>query len=208
MRFVRVAAVAGALAAALLAGCAGDEAGAPARTAQPVVPAAAPPPFADCAALDAPPPKAPAAPEAAAGTDLPATTLDCFTGGAAVPIGSLRGPAVVNLWATWCPPCQQELPVFQQLADRATGRVHVVGIDTMDDRAAAVSLADRLGLTFPSLVDPNREVLRAFAGAGLPMTLFVDGDGKVRHVYNAKALDGPALAALVERHLGVAVDLA
>jgi thiol-disulfide isomerase/thioredoxin len=140
--------------------------------------------------------------------DLPAITLDCFTGGKAMQVGLLRGPAVVNLWATWCPPCREELPVFQQLADRATDRVHVVGVDTMDDRAAAVDLADGLGLTFPSLVDPNREVLRAFAGAGLPMTLFVDGDGKVRHVYNAKALDGPALAALVERHLGVAVDLA
>jgi thiol-disulfide isomerase/thioredoxin len=204
-----VAAVVAGLAAALLAGCAGD----PARQPAPPAPVAerqpaGESPLADCAALAAPPPKAPAAPEGAAGADLPAITLDCFTGGAAVPIGSLRGPAVVNLWATWCPPCQEELPVFQRLAERATDRVHVVGIDTMDDRAAAVSLADRLGLTFPSLVDPNREVLRAFSGAGLPMTLFIRGDGSVAHVYNAKALDAPALGALVEQHLGVTVDLA
>jgi thiol-disulfide isomerase/thioredoxin len=196
----------------LLAGCAGDAVDRPAPPA-PVAAEQQPagePPFADCAALAAPPPMAPMASRAAApeGQDLPAITLDCFTGGKAIQVGLLRGPAVVNLWATWCPPCREELPVFQRLAERATDRVHVVGIDTMDDRAAAVSLADRLGLTFPSLVDPNREVLRAFAGAGLPMTLFVDGDGTVRHVYNAKALDGPALAALVERHLGLAVDLA
>jgi len=114
---------------------------------------------------------------------------------------------VVNLWATWCPPCRQELPVFQQLAVQGADRVHVIGVDTMDDRAEAIRLAERLGVTFPTLVDPTREVLRTYGGLGLPMTLFVDGEGKVRHVYNNKALDGPTLSALVEQHLGLAVNL-
>jgi thiol-disulfide isomerase/thioredoxin len=207
---VVAAAVVGLVVAALLGACDGaEQPERPAAASAPTTAAADPgvPPFADCAALAAPPRNSTATAPAGTGQQLPAATLDCFTGGAAVPVTSLRGPAVVNLWATWCPPCRQELPVFQQLAERAGDRVHVVGIDTMDDRTEAIRLAERLGVTFPTLVDPTREILRTYGGLGLPMTLFVDGEGKVQHVYNDKALDGPALGALVEQHLGLAVDL-
>lgn len=174
----------------------------------PVAAEAGAPPFADCATLAAPPAKASAdAPATKAPSALPAVTLDCVTGGASVPVQSLRGPAVVNLWATWCPPCREELPVFQQLADQAGDRVHVVGIDTRDDRGEAIRLADRLGVSFPTLADPNQLVLRAVGAIGLPVTLFVDRGGQVRHVYNGKALDGPRLSALLEQHLGLAVNL-
>jgi thiol-disulfide isomerase/thioredoxin len=191
--------------------------GAPDRT--PAAQVAAPPPFADCAALTAPPPPPPPPPTAGAssgtvtagpapagsGQALPDLRLPCFTGGAEVSLGTLRGPAVVNLWASWCQPCRQELPAFQRLAQRAGGRVHVVGVDTADRRDAAQSLAADLGLTFPALLDPDAKLRLALQRNALPLTLFVDGHGRVRYVDASGALDDTTLAGLVKRHLGVAV---
>ena len=76
---------------------------------------------------------------------LPDLRLPCFTGGEPVGLDAVRGPAVINLWASWCGPCRKELPAFQRLAGRTGGQLHVVGVDTRDDREAAQSLAADLG---------------------------------------------------------------
>jgi thiol-disulfide isomerase/thioredoxin len=140
---------------------------------------------------------------AGAPTLLPDLRLPCFTGGDPVGLAAVRGPAVVNLWASWCPPCRKELPAFQRLAGRAGGQLHVVGVDTRDDRDAARSLAVDFGLTFPTLFDPDEQLRRKVARNALPITLFVDAEGRVRHIDNTGALDDSSLSALVERHLGV-----
>lgn len=163
---------------------------------------AARPPFADCGGLTEPP----------AGTgrggstptnQLPDLELPCFTGGAAVPLRALRGPVVINLWASWCAPCRAELPAFQRLADRAGGHLHVVGVDTRDRPAAAQSLATELGLTFPTLTDPGEKLRVAVKRSALPVTMFIDASGRVRHIHDSTALDDRALADLVGRHLDV-----
>lgn len=177
-------------------------------------------PFADCSTLTAPPVRASTAaaaagsnaPTAASVTALPDVRLPCFTGGAAVPVTAIRGPAVLNFWASWCPPCRKELPAFQRLADRADGRVHVIGVNTTDDRGTAASLGKELKLTFPNIFDQEGkirlELIRLeLARAVLPITVFVDEQGKVRHVDTSGALDDASLAELVERHLAVAVPL-
>jgi thiol-disulfide isomerase/thioredoxin len=199
----------------LVAACTGTD-------APPVAQGAAPPPFADCAALATPPPGAVATPPPAtgagpagaagagaaapAGAALPDVRLPCFTGGAEVPLSALRGPAVVNLWASWCPPCRAELPAFQRLAERAGGKVHVVGVATGDKRDAAQSLAEDFGLTFPTLFDRDAKLRLGLERNALPITLFVDDQGRVRHLDTSGALDDRALAGLVQQHLGVAVS--
>ena len=119
-------------------------------------------------------------------------------------LAALGGPLVVNLWATWCGPCRQELPEFQQYATRVGDRVRVVGVLTSDGAPAGRSFAADLGLKFPMLVDDDGRLLAAVGAAGLPVTLFVDAAGHIAYMYNAQALDEPALANLVARHLGVA----
>jgi thiol-disulfide isomerase/thioredoxin len=194
--------------AAALAGCGGDGDGGAKAGDSANAPTSAPAPFAACTDLTVPPAMPGAAGAGATGGQpLPAATLDCMAGGAPVATGQIKGPAVVNLWASWCGPCRAELPAFQQLDERAAGSLHVVGIDTRDDRDAAVDLADDLGLTFPSLDDPSQKVLNGLARQGLPVTVFVGADGKVRHVYNGTALDAASLTALVQQHLGVAVPV-
>ncbi len=162
-------------------------------------------PFTDCGALTAPPAATPAA-AAAAGpaADLPDVALPCFTGGQSVGLTALRGPAVVNLWASSCAPCREELPLLQELADRTAGRLHVVGVDTFDSRAAGASFAADKGVTFPTLFDPEKKLLTALGKISLPVTVFVDADG-ARFVYTGKALDKPTLGGLVRAHTGVTV---
>jgi thiol-disulfide isomerase/thioredoxin len=183
--------VVGALVLALVAGCTGDSAG-----AQP------PSPLAGCAGLDTPPAGA-AAGSGTAGDRLPELTLDCFTGGEPFALADLRGPAVVNLWASWCTPCREELPALQRYADQAAGQVHVLGVVTRDRRSAAVSVAEDLGITFPALDDPEERLLAELPRLALPATLFVDAAGRVRYVHQTGALDEQAVERYVSEQLGV-----
>jgi thiol-disulfide isomerase/thioredoxin len=155
-------------------------------------------PLAGCDGLDSPPPRAGPA-VTGEGEDLPELELSCFTGGEPFNLGALRGPAVVNLWASWCPPCREELPALQRYADAHTGQVHVLGVITADSRDAATALAADLGISLPGLTDPDA-TLRARLGGVLPVTLFVDAAGQVRHVHPG-ALDEAEVAALVTEHL-------
>jgi cytochrome c biogenesis protein CcmG, thiol:disulfide interchange protein DsbE len=140
---------------------------------------------------------------AAGGEPLPELALPCFTGGEPFRLPELRGPAIVNLWASWCGPCREELPVLQRYADRAGGEAHVLGVVTEDRPAAAASLAEDLGITFPALDDPDGLVRAELAAVGLPVTLFVDPAGQVRYVHLGVPLDERALAELVTEHFGV-----
>ncbi len=117
-----------------------------------------------------------------------------------VTIASLRGrPAAINFWASWCEPCREEAPEFERLARALHGRAALVGVDSEDDRAAALSFVHRYGWTFPTL--------RADAGSaprygvfGLPTTVIVDRAGRIEEV-----LRGPQTAADLARALGLSV---
>ena len=162
-------------------------------------------PFADCAALTEPPASTP--PAAAGGkvpADLPDLELPCFTGDRPVRLTELHGPAVLNVWGSWCGPCREELPVMQALADATAGRLRVVGVDTRDTRDAAASFAAGRGISLPMLFDPDQRLLGALGRVNVPLTVFIAADGK-RFVYTGKALDKPTLGGLVRTHTGVTV---
>ncbi|MDR7280273.1 TlpA family protein disulfide reductase [Catenuloplanes atrovinosus] len=206
---MRGAVRAGAAAIALaLAGCTPAPATVAAGAGD-VVPAS---PFADCAGLAAPPGADPPEPPGEVLLDrLPELELSCLNGGDIVTLTALRGPAVINLWGSWCGPCREELPAVQAYADRAAGRVHVLGVDTADRQSTAEDLGRKLGFRFPSLFDPNRELLTALAAAevgapGLPATVLIDAEGRVRGVHQTTALDEAGLDRFVRDHLGVTVQ--
>jgi thiol-disulfide isomerase/thioredoxin len=158
-------------------------------------------PLPDCAGLTEP--LAAAAAPAAGGEPLPDLTLPCFTGGEPFRLADLRGPAVVNLWASWCLPCREELPALQRYADRAAGEVRVLGVVTQDPRGAAATLAGDLGLTFPALDDRDGLVMLEVAGNTVPATIFVDSAGSMRYVHRGP-VDEEALDELATEHLGAA----
>ena len=88
-------------------------------------------------------------------------------------------PFVINLWASWCVPCRMEAPRLAAAAAAARGYVEFLGVDTEDERDAALSFTHDFGLNYPQLFDPGSAVLHGLPAPGLPVTLAVDADGNV-----------------------------
>ena len=141
---------------------------------------------------------------AASASPMPAVRLECFGAGEPIDLSQPLGvPTVVNVWASWCRPCREELPAFQAYADQVGGRVHVIGVTSRDTRSASLALAQDLTITFPTLVDEDGELVRSLGRSALPVTLFITPDGRLAHLYNGPPLSESAIAELVEQHLGV-----
>lgn len=146
--------------------------------------------------------------EAAVDGGLPEVTLPCLGGGDDVDLASLRGPLVLNIWASWCGPCRKEMPAVADFYDRYGDRVPVLGIDYEDPQTeAALELAQEFHVTYPSLADPDGD-LRAkgpFPGTmPVPAFVFVGADGAATVVPGG--IDHTEeLVGLVEQHLGVAL---
>lgn len=131
--------------------------------------------------------------------------LSCLDGGHPVRLDRLGVPAVVNLWASWCGPCRQELPAIDAFARSAGDQVLVLGVATRDTGTAARALVADQRLTMPMLIDPDAVVLAMVGRAALPVTVLLDAAGRVAFVYQGPPLDGPALTGLVRAHLGPVV---
>lgn len=89
------------------------------------------------------------------------------------------GPVLLNVWATWCQPCKEELPVLSGYAGQP-GAVRVVTIATQSDVSGALELLADLGVRLPSVVDASRAVEKAVNVPALPATYLVDERGEVR----------------------------
>jgi peroxiredoxin len=109
-------------------------------------------------------------------------TLD----GAVVDLASFRGKVVVvNFWATWCPPCVEEMPSLEKL-HRALGPegLVVLGVSVDEDEAALRAFAQKVGVTFPTLRDPGgRGPTAAYRTTGYPETFVVDPQGVLLDKY-------------------------
>jgi peroxiredoxin len=126
--------------------------------------------------------------------------------GQEVDSAELRGtPLVLNFYASWCSICDRELPDFERVSQQLGERVHVLGVNPQsnDTDAAQASMIARNGVTYPTLRDPQDELLRQFnTTGGLPTTVFVDADGVVRKVHNG-LLTEQLLLDEIEASLGV-----
>lgn len=88
------------------------------------------------------------------------------------------GPVVINFWASWCGPCRKEMPALAAAARRLIGTVNFVGVDTSDDRNAAIAFAATSGVAYPLVFDPQARVADNYGVFGLPTTYFLAG-GKI-----------------------------
>ncbi len=102
-------------------------------------------------------------------------------------------PVVVNLWASWCGPCKEEMPIVQRFA-AVHPAVRVVGIAIDDSPDAARAFARTVGVTFPLGVDDDGRVGDAYGVSGLPTTLVLDRKGRL-----AATWAGPVTGADLDR---------
>jgi cytochrome c biogenesis protein CcmG, thiol:disulfide interchange protein DsbE len=113
-------------------------------------------------------------------------------------------PLVINFWASWCFPCQTEMPLLESAYRSDHGAVQFLGIDTDDKRSAAIRFLAREHVTYPSLFMPERgPVATSYSLIGLPITIFVSSDGALvgRHIGQ---LNAPTLRAALRLAFGKA----
>ena len=124
-------------------------------------------------------------PSPRAGFLAPAFELETFNG----EMGSLadfRGQVVVlNLWASWCPPCRAEMPALQSLYEEYQDQglvVLAVNMTYQDSASAASAFAAEFGLSFPNMLDRTGLVGSLYRMRALPTTFFIDREGVIQEV--------------------------
>jgi cytochrome c biogenesis protein CcmG/thiol:disulfide interchange protein DsbE len=116
-------------------------------------------------------------------------------------VKSLKGhPVVVNAWASWCGPCRFELPVFQAQSVRLGKGVAFIGLNVNDSAGAARRFQRTFPVTYPSYVDGDQSISRAFGVQGLPYTVFYDRTGKQVYVHQGPYSNQAQLGRDVRRY--------
>jgi peroxiredoxin len=119
-------------------------------------------------------------------------TLD----GKTITLSQLQGhPVIVNLWASWCGPCQEEMPDLNTVYNEYKARgleVLAVNLTLQDSADSAAQFANQRQLTFPVLLDTNGDVQQNYAVRALPSSYFIGSDGVIHDVI----IGGPIPAAM------------
>ncbi|HEX8672325.1 MAG TPA: TlpA disulfide reductase family protein [Longimicrobium sp.] len=141
----------------------------------------------------------------AVGKPAPEFESVALEGGKPVSLKEMRGkPVLLNVWATWCHPCREEIPALQKIHQARPG-LAVVGV-SVDDPGQEEEIRAFLrgfGARYAIWLDPEQRVSSTFATVGVPTTFLIGADGTIlwKHVGPVRA-DDPALNRALDRELG------
>jgi cytochrome c biogenesis protein CcmG/thiol:disulfide interchange protein DsbE len=132
----------------------------------------------------------PQQPNVQPGTRIPDFSMPLFSGyelngNSQLDITSLRGKVVmINFWASWCKPCEQEAADLRQAWDfyKDGGKVVFIGVDYVDTEPEARAYLQKFGITYANGPDLGTKVSQMFRIKGVPETYFLDQEGVLRHV--------------------------
>jgi cytochrome c biogenesis protein CcmG, thiol:disulfide interchange protein DsbE len=145
-------------------------------------------------------------PPAATGQPAPEYRAETLDGEPFVLAGLVGEVVLLNIWATWCPPCRMEMPELQSLHRELSDfglRVVGVSVDAAGSDRAVRTFLDDLGIDFQIVRDPAERVSTTFGAYGVPLTVLVDREGIIRwrHLGPITA-DNPGLRAVLDQTLG------
>ncbi|MEI8149186.1 MAG: TlpA disulfide reductase family protein [Actinomycetes bacterium] len=129
------------------------------------------------------------------------TLLSCLDSKSKVMLEGIRGPVVINVFGSWCAPCQQEIPLFVSLY--ATKKVSIVGIDVEEANIqTGRNFVLKKGITWPILYDAIGATKSSF-GPGVPVTWFLDAKGYVVYRHVGLVTSQKQLNSEVAKYLGI-----
>ena len=117
-------------------------------------------------------------------------------------LSDLRGKVVVlNFWATWCPPCVEEMPSLNRMhSQMAASGGMVLGISVDEDAAQYEKFLLDQQIAFPTFRDPSKQIAVSFGSFGWPETYIIDRNGKIaRKLVGPQVWDSPDMIAYLKR---------
>jgi thiol-disulfide isomerase/thioredoxin len=129
------------------------------------------------------------------------TTLECLDGNSNIVLEAIKGPAIINVWGSWCAPCREEMPFLRELA--ATGKVKIIGIDVEEPNIEkGRKFVINQGITWPNLYDRDGSTKSTF-GMGVPVTWYINSEGEVIYKNIGVLKSRDELFSGVAKYLGV-----
>jgi peroxiredoxin len=118
------------------------------------------------------------------GGPAPAFTLTALSGGQTA-LSQYKGQVVlVNFWATWCGPCQQEMPLLDQMYRKyKPAGFTLIGVNVDKEEPAVKELLARKPVSFPVLLDPANQVSKAYHVDEMPSSVIIDRKGDIRYIH-------------------------
>jgi thiol-disulfide isomerase/thioredoxin len=124
-------------------------------------------------------------------------------------LSEFRGkPLIINVWASWCGPCQAEMASLERLAwlDPA-GRFVIIGISTDDYPDRAQALLKKSNATISQFIDARLQMENMLGASRLPLTVLVDSEGRILDkIYGARRWDGPESLRLIAKAFRIRMD--
>jgi thiol-disulfide isomerase/thioredoxin len=110
---------------------------------------------------------------------------------------------VVNVWASWCPPCIEELPLLNKVSRELEGEVDFIGINLEDDPTKALQLMQDFGILYPSVIDQSGDTRAQLTIPGPPVTFFVTAEGVVAGRWDGAIPNEKTFNSLLQKNLGI-----
>lgn len=138
-------------------------------------------------------------------TDNDVALVKCLDGKSTIDIGQIKGPALVNVWGSWCGPCKDEMPIFVDFYSKYKEKVSLIGVSVEESNSEnARDFIKLYGMTWPNLNDADGST-RTTLGMGVPITLFIDARGEVVYRKIGVVTTIKELESDTRRYLGVAL---
>ena len=131
------------------------------------------------------------------------STLECLDGTNGASINGIKGPAIINVWGSWCGPCKEEMPVLRSFYEKVQGKLALIGVDVEEASIEdGRKFVENYGITWPNLYDADGKS-RVYFGMGVPVTWFIAADGSVAGKKIGVITDESELITLTNKYLGV-----
>ena len=129
-------------------------------------------------------------------------SLECLDGLAGKNVAAIKGPAIINVWGSWCKPCKEEMPYFAEFYAGMDPNIQLIGIDVEEKRIEDGRMFARTnGIKWPNLYD-GEGITRKYFGMGVPVTWFIGENGEVLHKKVGPVESAEELRLLTFKYLG------